>query len=46
VDYLTLRRQADLAAPASGDRALVLLGAARLGRTRLLDNLEITLADL
>ena len=46
VDYLTLRRQADLGAPAPGDRALVLLAAARLGRTRLLDNIEIMLADL
>ena len=42
-DYLTVRRRADLQAP--GDAAalegpLVALGAARLGSTRLIDNLE------
>jgi pantoate--beta-alanine ligase len=42
-DYLALRRQADLAPPQGGaDEALVVLAAARLGRTRLIDNLEIT----
>ena len=42
-DYLTIRRQADLQAPRSGDApsALVVLGAAKLGSTRLIDNLEI-----
>lgn len=39
-DYLTVRRQADLQPPQAGD-ALVALGAARLGATRLIDNLEI-----
>ena len=39
-DYLTVRRSSDLLAPTPGD-ALVLLGAARLGRTRLIDNIEI-----
>ena len=39
-DYLTVRRRADLQAPQPGD-ALVVLGAARLGRTRLIDNLEV-----
>jgi pantoate--beta-alanine ligase len=39
-DYLTVRRQADLQTPYPGD-ALVLLGAAKLGHTRLIDNLEI-----
>jgi pantoate--beta-alanine ligase len=38
-DYLTVRRRADLQAPAAGD-ALVVLGAAKLGSTRLIDNLE------
>ena len=38
-DYLTVRRRADLQAPVAGD-ALVALGAARLGTTRLIDNLE------
>jgi len=39
-DYLTVRRRADLQAPLAGD-ALVVLGAARLGTTRLIDNFEI-----
>lgn len=39
-DYLTLRRRSDLQAPAPGD-ALVALAAARLGGTRLIDNLEL-----
>jgi pantoate--beta-alanine ligase len=39
-DYLTVRRQNDLQAPTPGD-ALVMLGAARLGSTRLIDNLEM-----
>jgi pantoate--beta-alanine ligase len=38
-DYLTVRRRVDLQAPSRGD-ALVALGAARLGNTRLIDNLE------
>ena len=39
-DYLTVRRRADLLPPTSGDEALVVLGAAKLGTTRLIDNLE------
>ena len=39
-DYLTVRRREDLQAPQPGD-ALVVLGAARLGHTRLIDNFEI-----
>ena len=42
-DYLTVRRRADLAPP-WGDmthQALVVLGAAKLGNTRLIDNFEI-----
>ena len=38
-DYLTVRRRADLQPPATGD-ALVVLGAAKLGTTRLIDNFE------
>ena len=38
-DYLTVRRREDLQLPAAGD-ALVALGAARMGTTRLIDNLE------
>ena len=39
-DYLTLRRRSDLQQPAAGDE-MVALGAARLGTTRLIDNLEV-----
>ena len=39
-DYVEVRRRADLAIPGPGERELVVLGAARLGRTRLIDNLE------
>ena len=41
-DYITLRRQHDLS-PVSGPCAepLVVLGAAKLGKTRLIDNLEV-----
>ncbi len=41
-DYLTLRRRADLQAPTAQDTtgSLVALGAARLGKTRLIDNIE------
>ena len=40
-DYVAVRRRADLQAPQRADDALVVLGAARLGHTRLIDNLEI-----
>jgi pantoate--beta-alanine ligase len=40
-DYVAVRRQADLQAPKEGDDELVVLAAARLGRTRLIDNVEI-----
>jgi pantoate--beta-alanine ligase len=39
-DYLTARRQHDLQPLTAGDAAVV-LGAARLGTTRLIDNLEV-----
>jgi pantoate--beta-alanine ligase len=39
-DYVEVRRRDDLAPPRPGDRALVVLGAARLGTTRLIDSLE------
>lgn len=39
VDYMVVRRR-DFAPPAAGDTQLVALAAARLGRTRLIDNLE------
>jgi pantoate--beta-alanine ligase len=41
VDYVSVRTRATLAQPAPHDRDLVVLGAAWLGRTRLIDNLEI-----
>jgi len=39
-DYVAIRRRADLGAPANDD-ALVVLAAARIGATRLIDNLEL-----
>ena len=42
-DYVAIRRQHDLLPPSSGDHALVVLAAARLGATRLIDNLEVVL---
>jgi len=41
-DYIAVRRQADLQPPSNGDTDLVALAAARLGRTRLIDNVEVT----
>lgn len=42
-DYLTVRRRTDLQPPQGplADEPLVVLGAAKLGSTRLIDNLEI-----
>lgn len=44
-DYLTVRRQSDLNEPEAGDINLVVLAAAWLGKTRLIDNLEFFLTD-
>jgi pantoate--beta-alanine ligase len=41
VDYVVVRSRKTLMAPEPGERELVTLGAAKLGRTRLIDNLEI-----
>jgi pantoate--beta-alanine ligase len=41
VDYVSVRAQATLLLPAPGDGGLVILAAARLGTTRLIDNLEL-----
>ena len=40
-DYIAIRRAADLSEPAAGDKDLVVLAAAFLGKTRLIDNIEI-----
>lgn len=42
-DYVAVRRQADLQPPHNADSELVVLAAARLGRTRLIDNVEVFL---
>jgi pantoate--beta-alanine ligase len=39
-DYVEVRRRRDLAPPGAADRERVVLAAARLGQTRLIDNLE------
>ncbi|MEW5893292.1 MAG: pantoate--beta-alanine ligase [Pseudomonadota bacterium] len=44
VDYVAIRSQATLLAPQPGETALVILAAARLGGTRLIDNIEVGLA--
>ena len=44
-DYISIRKRIDLQPPTGGDLAqgepLVVLAAAKLGTTRLIDNLEI-----
>ncbi|MDP2833720.1 MAG: pantoate--beta-alanine ligase [Pseudomonadota bacterium] len=41
VDYIAVRSQATLLAPSPDTRDLVILAAARLGTTRLIDNIEV-----
>jgi pantoate--beta-alanine ligase len=43
VDYVAVRRQSDLRRPADADRDVVLLATAKLGTTRLIDNVEVSL---
>ena len=43
-DYVSVRRAADLAEPVPGERALRVLAAARLGTTRLIDNVAISMS--
>jgi pantoate--beta-alanine ligase len=43
VDYVAVRAQTSLLPPDSNERNLVILAAARLGKARLIDNLEIRL---
>jgi pantoate--beta-alanine ligase len=42
-DYIAVRRRADLQPPLDGESELVVVAAARLGRTRLIDNVEVDL---
>jgi pantoate--beta-alanine ligase len=41
--YIAVRRRSDLQVPAASDRELVVLAAAHLGKTRLIDNIEVSL---
>lgn len=43
-DYIAVRRQSDLQPAHNGERELVVVAAARLGRTRLIDNVEVVRA--
>lgn len=43
VDYVAIRSQTTLLAAKPGERELVVLAAARLGKTRLIDNVEVCL---
>jgi pantoate--beta-alanine ligase len=43
-DYFSVRSAADLGVPGPGTRALVVLAAARLGRARLIDNVQVARA--
>jgi pantoate--beta-alanine ligase len=45
VDYVELRDAATLQPPTSGTPRLVVLGAAWLGKTRLIDNVETALGE-
>ena len=40
-DYIAVRRRSDLQPPVHADDPLVVLAAAKLGQTRLIDNLEV-----
>lgn len=42
-DYLSICRAVDLGEPGPQDKALVILAAAWLGRTRLIDNIDVTI---
>jgi pantoate--beta-alanine ligase len=41
VDYVVVRNQRAILRPDANDKALVVLGAAKLGQTRLIDNIEV-----
>jgi len=42
-DYVSIRCQDDLSEPSTSDTKLVILAAAKLGKARLIDNLQVTL---
>jgi pantoate--beta-alanine ligase len=44
VDYVALRKSSDLLPPTGSGEAIVVLGAAWLGTTRLIDNVEACIA--
>ncbi len=46
VDYFAIRCQSDLVIPRTGDMSLIILAAARLGATRLIDNFRVHLEFL
>jgi pantoate--beta-alanine ligase len=43
-DYVSIRRQSDLAPPVAGDTQLVALAAAHIAATRLIDNIKISIS--
>ena len=45
VDYVAVRKSATFEPAQPGDKSLVVLGAAWLGKTRLIDNLEVCITD-
>jgi len=44
-DYVAIRRAEDLQPPQAADSRLIIMAAAWLGKTRLIDNLPVTLKD-
>ena len=46
VDYIAVRNADDLQAPQDNTQRIVVLGAAWLGKTRLIDNIECVLTDI
>jgi len=45
VDYVEVRNQRDLSRASATQRSVVILAAAKLGNTRLIDNVEVQLGD-
>lgn len=41
-DYIEVRRQSDMLSAQAADNELVVLGAAKLGKTRLIDNIQLS----